>query len=469
MGAAQAGSRRARAMRSAEPAGGHGAVSVSQLTYALKAHVEGRFGDVRVFGEVLSARAVASGHLYFTLKDGGAQLPVVVWRSTLARSPLRVADGMQVTILGELQIYPPHGRYQLVARRVIEQGLGALLARLEELKRRLHAEGLFDPARKRPLPRLPRRVGLVTAETGAAVHDVLTTLMRRFPADVVIAPCRVQGDGAALEIANALRAVAAVPGVDVIIVGRGGGSLEDLWAFNDERLVRAIAACPVPVVSAVGHEVDQLLSDYVADARAPTPTAAGELVVPAMVELRAGLADRLRRLEQHAARCVKDAASRLAFARSRLGDPNRLVAEGQQQLDDRALRLAHAMATTLHRRRERLTRAMAELRNLHPRDALRSSRARLDAVRARLHQAALAALARRRQALDHTRRTLTVLSPAASLDRGYAIVRSSNGQVVRDAREVDNGAPIEVILHAGALDARVVGRRERHAFESEGT
>lgn len=456
-------------MRPVDPPGRHGAVSVSELTYALKAHVERRFGDVRVFGEVLSARAVTSGHLYFTLKDGGAQLPVVVWRSTLARSPLRVADGMQVTVVGELQVYPPHGRYQLVARRVIEQGLGALLARLEELKRRLQAEGLFDPARKRPLPRLPRRIGLVTAETGAAVHDVLTTLMRRFPADVVIAPCRVQGDGAALEIARALHAVAAVPGVDVVIVGRGGGSLEDLWAFNDERLVRAIAACPVPVVSAVGHEIDQPLTDYVADARAPTPTAAGELVVPAMDELRAGLEDRQRRLTQQAARRLQDASGRLAFARARLGDPNRLVAEAQQRLDDRALRLAHIMATTLHGRRERLTRAVAELRNLHPRDALRSSRARLDASAARLRQAALAGVVGRRRALDHARRTLTVLSPAASLDRGYAIVRSPNGRVVRDAREVEIGAAVEVILHAGALDVRVVDRHERHAFESEGT
>ena len=449
--------------------GRRGAVSVSELTFALKGHVESRFSNVRVFGEVLSARAVQSGHLYFTLKDREAQLPVVVWRSTLARLPLRISDGMQVIVVGDLQIYPPHGRYQLVARSVLDMGAGLLLARLEELKQRLAAEGLFDPARKRPLPLIPRRIGIVTAETGAAVHDILTTLRRRYPADVVLAPCRVQGPGAAREIAAALHAVAQVPGVDVVIVGRGGGSLEDLWAFNEEVLVRAIAASPVPVVSAVGHEIDQPLSDLAADARAATPTAAGELVVPQLSELRAQIAARLARLAHQAQRHQQVARTRLNAARARLGDPRRVVAERQQAVDEQLMRLDHAMSRALAQQRERLTGARAHLRHLHPRETVTAARVRAAALGERLDRAVRALLVTRRGALTHARRTLTVLSPTASLERGYAIVRRPDGLVVRDARQVDIGAHVEVILHAGALDATVAARRERNAYEPEET
>ncbi|PIE19994.1 MAG: exodeoxyribonuclease VII large subunit [Proteobacteria bacterium] len=270
--------------------GRHGALTVSQLTFRLKDTLEPRFSNLRVQGEVLSARAVSSGHLYFTLKDERAQLPCVVWRSTLQRLPLRVRDGMQVVATGDVQIYPPHGRYQLVIRRLAELGLGDLLARREALRRRLHAEGLFDPARKRPLPLLPRRIGVVTAATGAAIRDILATILRRYPAQVVLYPCRVQGPGAAASIARGVQVLAAHPGVDVLIIGRGGGSLEDLWAFEEEPVVRAVAACPIPVVSAVGHEIDRPLSDDAADVRAATPTAAGALVVPALADLRYTLA-----------------------------------------------------------------------------------------------------------------------------------------------------------------------------------
>jgi len=453
-------------MRQGDP-GRHRAVSVSELTFALKGHVERQFSNVRVFGEVISARAVQSGHLYFSLKDRGATLPVVVWRSTLARLPLRVAEGMQVIVVGDIQIYPPHGRYQLVARSVIDMGAGMLLARLEELRRQLAAEGLFDPARKRPLPLIPRRVGVVTAETGAAVRDILTTLHRRYPADVVVAPCRVQGPGAAREIASAIYAITHVPGVDVIIVGRGGGSLEDLWAFNEEAVVRAIAGCPIPVVSAVGHEIDQLLSDLAADQRAATPTAAGELVVPVMSELRQQLDARRERLRQAVTRRHIEARTRLAAVAARLSDPRRLVAERQQSVDERLMRLDHAAQRLLSRRRERLTQARAHLRHLHPRDTVAAARARAVALRERLDRAMHALLSQRRDAHAHARRTLTVLSPTASLERGYAIVRRPDGLVLRDARQVDIGANVEVILHAGALEATVAARQERNAFEPE--
>ena len=444
------------------------ALSVSALTYALKDHLESRFANVRVHGEVLDAKPVSSGHLYFVLKDRDAQLPVVLWRSTLARLPVRVTNGMQVLVTGDVQVYPPHGRYQLVARSVVDLGAGLLLARLEELKRRLAAEGLFDPARKRPLPFLPRRVGVVTADTGAAVRDILTTLQRRYPTDVVVAPCRVQGAGAAQDIARALAAVARVPGVDVIIVGRGGGSLEDLWAFNEEPLLRAIAGCPVPVISAVGHEIDQPLSDLAADHRAATPTAAAERAVPQIAELRATLDAQRARLARELLRRRERAHGRLATARARLGDPRRLVAERQQRHDELQLRLEHAIARALARSRQRLTRAEAHLRHLHPRDTVSAARARAIALRDRLERATLTALRARRAELAQARRALTVLSPIASLERGYAIVRRlDDALVVRDARQVPLGAPIEVLLHAGSLEATVAARHERNAFEPE--
>ena len=444
-----------------------GAISVSDLTFALKGHVESRFANVHVFGEVLSAKAVSSGHIYFTLKDRGAQIPVVVWRTTLARLPLRISDGMQVIVVGDIQVYPPHGKYQLVARTLLDMGAGVLLARLEELKRRLAADGLFDAARKRKLPLIPRRIGVVTADTGAAVQDILTTIHRRFPADIVVAPCRVQGPGAAQEIAAALRAVARVSGVDVIIVGRGGGSLEDLWAFNEEAVVRAIAACPVPVVSAVGHEIDTLLADLAADVRAATPTAAGELVVPALEDVRQTIAGRVSRLGHQLQRRHQQARGRLAAASARLGDPRRLVAEREQAVDEGLLRLDHAVARALAGQRERLTGARAHLRHLHPRETIAAARAQAAALQDRLGRATHAILVGRRRELAHARRTLTILSPTASLERGYAIVRHPDGLVVRDARQVDIGAPIEVILHMGALDATVAARRERNAYEPE--
>lgn len=446
-----------RGMQRRQPAQGnrYGSVSVSELTLALKGFVEEGFRRIVVHGEAISVKAVQSGHLYFSLKDPRAVLPCVIWKSTLDRIGVTIADGAQVVVYGDIQIYPPQGRYQLIVRRIIDTGHGELLMRLEALKRRLAAEGLFDPKRKRPLPRFPRRVGIITAETGAAVRDILTTIRRRYPADVLLCPVRVQGEHASREIVGALERLSHVDGVDVIIVGRGGGSLEDLWAFNDERVVRTIAATRVPVISAVGHEIDMLLSDLVADVRAPTPTAAGELVVPDRGELSA-LVDRLGQASARAMHGRIDyGRRRLLNALSRLRDPARLVAERQQALDERFFRLRTVMDHRVGFARRRLNLLEGRLRNLHPRESMRASRGRLEALEARLRAAIQRRLTAHRQAVERSNRTLQVLSPRHSLERGYAIVRTKDGAVLRDAGTATSGQGLTVVLHRGALGVTV--------------
>ena len=257
-------------------------LTVTELTAAIRGLLETSFGDVWVEGEISNCRVWNTGHMYFTLKDGGAQIKAVMFRSAVRYLKFKVEDGQHVVARGRLGVYDPKGEYQIVCEHLEPRGLGALQLAFEQLKKRLQAEGLFDPARKRPLPSLPRKIGIVTSLDGAAIRDIIQVLRRRHPnAHLVIRPTRVQGDGAADDIARALRAIAKVPGVDVVIAGRGGGSIEDLWAFNEEIVARAIAACPVPVISAVGHEVDFTIADFVADLRAPTPSAAAELVVAA--------------------------------------------------------------------------------------------------------------------------------------------------------------------------------------------
>lgn len=437
---------RAEGRPGAQPAVRPTVRSVSALTFDLKAHLEGAFRGVSVEGEVISARRPGSGHLYFQLRDSGAQLRCVIWRSTAARLPLRLRDGLQIVATGDIEVYPPRGDYQLIVRHVAEAGLGDLLARREELRRRLAAEGLFDPSRKRPLPRVPRVVGVVTAARGAALRDILTTIEGRLPTRVVVAPCLVQGQGAAASIAAALERLARWPGVDVAIVGRGGGAVEDLWAFNEEVVVRAVAASPIPVISAVGHEIDEVLTDLAADVRAPTPTAAGELVVPRRAELEAELA----RLRERSERAMASA-----------------LGQGQQRLDDLLARADVAVMRGLAARRERQRHGAARLRGLHPRVRLTAARDHLGALERRLQAAARALLLAQARRLAEARRTLGVLSPTASLERGYAIVRTGDGRVVRHARDVAQGAMVDVILHHGQLTATVTETRDAHGLEPE--
>jgi exodeoxyribonuclease VII large subunit len=433
--------------------------SVTELTVRVRDLLEAEFAEVWVEGELSNCRVWNTGHLYFTLKDGASQVRAVIFRSALRYLKFKPADGLRVVARGRVSVYEPKGEYQLVCEHLEPQGLGELQLAFEQLKKQLQAEGLFDAARKRPLPSLPRKIGIVTSMDGAAIRDIINVLRRRYAnAHLVICPARVQGEDAAPEIARALRQIARVDGVDVVIVGRGGGSIEDLWAFNEERVARAIAKMPVPVVSAVGHETDFTIADFVADLRAPTPSAAAELVVAAKDEFVARidrLEDRVRAAVrarvQRLSRRVHVADSRPAFA----GFPGRVVMRGRH-----AGELSHTLARTMRagvasrdRRLQHIERRLAtfdagrRLGNLRTR--LLGSDGRLDtAVRRRQHRA--------QSQLGAVSARLDALSPLAVLARGYAVAwNADETRVLRDASTVSAGETIHVKLSQGKIEAKV--------------
>jgi exodeoxyribonuclease VII large subunit len=434
--------------------------TVTELTVRIRDVLEEGFFEVWVEGELSNCRLWNTGHLYFTLKDGAAQVRGVVFRSALRYLKFKPADGLRVVARGRVSVYEPKGEYQLVCEYLEPQGLGALQLAFDQLKGRLQAEGLFDTGRKRPLPALPRKIGIVTSLDGAAIRDIIKVLARRYRnAHLVIRPARVQGDGAALEIARAVRAIGRVPGVDVVVVGRGGGSIEDLWAFNEEVLARAIAACPVPVVSAVGHESDVTIADFVADVRAPTPSAAAEIVVAAKDEfaaridrLRDGARAAVRRRLQGLSRRVHVAAGRPALA----GFPGRLALRGRRAAD-----LAHALAlglgTALATRERRLQQLRRQLETCDLGRRLAQIRTRLVSADGRL---GAAAIERRHRAETHMRTLagrLDTLSPLAVLGRGYAVCwNADRSRLVRDARAAVAGDRVHVTLAHGELACEVV-------------
>lgn len=343
--------------------------TVSQLTLQIKSLVEGNLGLQWVCGEISNCKPARSGHVYLTLKDEHAQISVIVWRSTAERLDFELRDGMEVLMAAKVEVYAARGTYQLVASRVVPQGVGSLQLALEQLKEKLAGEGLFQPSRKRPLPRIPKRIALVTSHRGAAVKDMLQVITRRWPAArIVVVPVAVQGKGAAAEIARALRHVHEIPDVDVVITGRGGGSLEDLWSFNEEIVARAIAACQVPVISAVGHEIDVTIADLVADRRALTPSEAGELVVPDRAEflndlrgLRVRLINGLKRRAQTARLRLDNLATRPV-----LTNPKQRVRQLSEQLDDLDDRLRAMMARRLDQANQQLARYAESLNALSP-------------------------------------------------------------------------------------------------------
>jgi exodeoxyribonuclease VII large subunit len=403
---------------------------VSELVRAVARTVEARFGLVYVEGEVSNLSAPRSGHLYFTLKDDEGQLPSVMFQSQARLLKFRLGDGMKVRARGRLSIYEGQGKFQMYVDALEPAGLGAAQVAFEQLKRKLHAEGLFDQARKRPLPRWPRRIGLCTSPTGAAVKDVLRIAGRRGRVRISISPCQVQGDGSARSVIAALKLVERQPGIDVIIIGRGGGSAEDLAAFNDEELARAIVACPVPVVSAVGHEVDVTIADYAADARAATPSMAAELVVPLIEEAEQ------RHREMH---------TRLLRAGKRsLGD-------ARQRLDGADQRIAHAMHALIARRRRALDEHRRKLEVQHPRARLLRDRAGMQALQQRMRNAIRRALEHRRRQFGQLAGKLDALSPLGVLERGYSLVRNESGHVITRSDEVKPGDPLTVKLSRGQL------------------
>jgi exodeoxyribonuclease VII large subunit len=415
-------------------------LTVSQLTEQLRGVVEERFPAVWVEGEISNFKLYGSGHAYFTLKDEGAQLRAVLFRNRTRRLRFEPGDGQHVLAFGSLEVYAQRGEYQLVVELLEPRGLGALQLAFEQRKARLGAEGLFDPARKRQLPRFPHTIGIATSPSGAALRDMLRILGRRFTGlHIVVAPCRVQGEGAAAEIAQAVADLNALGGVEVIIVGRGGGSLEDLWAFNEEVVARAIAGSKVPVVSAVGHEVDVTIADFVADLRAPTPSAAAELVVRDKRTVAAALVDSRLRLARAVARPLRDF---------------------ERRLDEAGARLARAAGGVHHRAVYRVDLLTARLRAASPFARLGAGRHRLERLEARLHGALTRRLAGDRHRLTAAAGRLGSLSPLAVLGRGYSLTRAADGRIVRTARQVAPGDAVNVLLHEGRLDCRVEHTRE---------
>lgn len=434
-------------------------LTVSELTASVRVLLESKYAEVWVEGEISNARVWKTGHLYFTLKDAGAQLRAVMFRSALRLQRFRPEDGQHVIARGRISVYEPKGEYQIVCEHLEPQGVGALQLAFEQLRRRLDGEGLFDPARKRALPPLPRKIGVVTSLDGAALRDIINVLGRRHPdAHVIISPTRVQGERAEEEIVGALRRLYAVAGVDVIIAGRGGGSIEDLWAFNTEPVARAIAAAPVPVISAVGHETDFTISDFVADLRAPTPSAAAELVVARKDEMAARIGNFERRLRAAARDALqrRRAAVQALEARPGLaGWPTRVAVRGRQ-VGELTHRLARAGRNAAARRERRLHELRLRL------EALDLGR-RIDGIRARLLAAREAAATALRDA-QRTREArlrvaagrLETLSPLGVLARGYAVCwNADRSAIIRDAAAVAAGDDVHVTLHSGALDCTV--------------
>ena len=439
--------------------------TVGELAMRIKAQLEDQFPAVWVEGEISNLRIPSSGHAYFTLKDDTAQLRCVLFRGRGRRVAFQPEDGMQVLAFGGLDVYLARGEYQLVVELLEPKGVGALQLAFEQLKRRLEAEGLFDAARKRPLPAFPRTIGIVTSPTGAAIRDMLHVIDRRF-ADlrILITPVRVQGEEAPGEIVAALRDLQAVEDLDVIIVGRGGGSIEDLWAFNDERVARAIAGCRVPVISGVGHETDFTIADFVADLRAPTPSAAAELVVQEKLQVARALVSLYEALKQAMASRLERERARVEVLGKRrvLTDATRALRDLYRRVDELTSRLTRAVRGRERQATHRLSLARNALRSLNPVARIANGTVLLAQLSGRLASAAVHSVKVSQHRFDAAVGRLDSLSPLAVLGRGYSLTRLlPSGVIVRSAAQTRPGDAIEILLHQGAVEARVERLKER--------
>lgn len=435
---------------------------VSELADTLRALIEDALPRVWVQGEISNFSRPASGHWYFTLKDAKAQLRCAMFRNSNLYVRPQPRDGDQVLVRAQVSLYPARGDLQLICEHMEPAGEGALLRAFEALKKRLAAEGLFDEALKRPLPRLPRGIGIVTSATGAAIQDILTTLARRYPlAPVYLYPVPVQGSEAPAAIVRALRELPERVAVDVVILARGGGSLEDLWAFNDEQVARAIRACRVPVICGVGHEVDVTIADFAADLRAPTPTAAAERVAPDVADWHSGIRQSESRLTHAIERRLQLRSERLHTLEDRLQaqHPARRLHDRAQRLDDLAQRAQRAIAARTAAAQQRLHQTSARLQARAPATAILRGQRSLDDLHGRL----TAALQRRLGAADlRTQRAASVLdslNPRAVLSRGYAIALDPHGRALTDAAQSRAGETLQVLLARGSVDATVTATR----------
>ena len=432
--------------------------TVTRLNREVRVLLERGFGALWLEAEISNLARPSSGHWYFSLKDSGAQVRCAMFRQRNSLCSFAPRDGQKVLVRARIGLYEPRGEYQLIVDYMEDSGLGALRRQFEELSARLAAEGLFAADRKRPLPSLPRRIGIITSPTGAAVRDILHVLARRFPAiGVLIYPVQVQGAQAPKDIIAAIGSAGRRAECDVLILARGGGSLEDLWAFNDEALARAIVACPIPIIAGIGHEVDFTIADFAADMRAPTPSAAAELAVPDCAEWFDNFARLNARLERCMRRCIEAQGEKLRWLAKRAAtvSPAVRLAQQSQRLDELELCLVRALRRQLQGSQERLRWLRGRAALVSPVGRVREGAARHAALLARLQTAAVARLRRARERLLPLVRTLNAVSPLATLDRGYAIVSTETGEILRDAANVEPGTVIIARLRVGRLRAKV--------------
>ena len=431
-------------------------MSVSALTALIKNQLES-ITDLWVEGELSGVKMHTSGHCYFSLKDSGAQISCTLWRSQVARLRIRLEDGQKVLVRGALSVYEPRGTYSLNVQQVEPRGVGELQLAFEQLKRRLAAEGLFEPARKRPMPYLVNQIGIVTSPTGAALQDMLKIIFRRNPnTTVVVCPAKVQGAGAAEEVALGIERLNALGSVQVIIVGRGGGSIEDLWCFNEEVVARAIFASRLPVVSAVGHEVDFTIADFVSDLRAPTPSAAAELVVRDRRELDEGIRQLSGRLQRAMAIQLQTRKNALLGLSERLRDPRRRLADQRRALQSLDDRLLAASMRAILLRKQQLQGLTGKLGLLSPDARIEKARGNVAILSERIERNMTRLLAARRARFERVVATLDALSPLNVLGRGYAIVqRIRDLQVLHRADQVQPGEGVRIRLHAGVIECKV--------------
>jgi exodeoxyribonuclease VII large subunit len=461
--------------------------SVSELAFALKRTLEDRYGFVRLRGELSKVTHHSNGHVYLTLKDDKSAIDGVVWKGNVRGLGVRPEHGLEVIVTGKITTYPAGSRYQIVIDSMEAAGVGALLAQLERLKAKLAAEGLFAPERKRPLPSMPAVVGVITSPTGAVIRDILHRIRDRWPCQVLVWPCVVQSDAAAGQVSAAIRGFNAiqpggpVPRPDVLIVARGGGSVEDLWAFNDEGLARTVAEGTIPLISAVGHETDTTLIDFVSDRRAPTPTAAAEMATPVLAELRALISDLDRRLNRCGARTVEERRTRLVSAARGLPRPNDLLALAQQRFDIASGRLDAALDrnTTVHaqsllkvtarltpealgRQRDVKAERLADLSRRLDLAARRApdrvaQHARLPALWDRLNAAGQRRLQRDADRLANLEKLRQSLNPERPLELGFALVRKGDGTLARSAADLVSGDRVNLKFKSGERDAVIDG------------
>jgi exodeoxyribonuclease VII large subunit len=457
-----------RLLAQEQPGDNAPALSVTELSSALKRMVEDRFGHVRLRGEISGYKRAASGHVYLSLKDENARIDGVMWKGTASRLAFAPEDGVEVIVTGKLTTYPGRSNYQIVIDRMELAGEGALMQLLDKLKRKLAGEGLFDPDLKRPLPYLPRVIGVVTSPTGAVIRDILHRLADRCPTHVLLWPVLVQGDGAAAQIASAVNGFSAMsengplPRPDLVIVARGGGSIEDLWAFNEEAVVRAVAGCSIPIISAVGHETDTTLCDYAADVRAPTPTAAAEMAVPVRADLMAALTELGLRAGRSVRRGAELRRERLDMLTRLMPTAETLLGLHRQRSDDLNERMVRGLKDRLALAWRQVADAGGALRPALLRQLVEKDRNRLNALRLR-PDLVTRIVAERRTALDALWRLALSLDPRRPLSLGFALVTGQDGRVLTRARDAQAAGAMTLTFQDGAMDVVV-----RHGAAPQG-